>query len=166
MDAFHSSAEQRDGQSEAKGKPVIIRPPPTQRAVVAGARYEAWKFGVRPAMPNVTAGKLSPAGVFVRPRMEACRAESQAITPLVRDLVVSTSFKLGLDGLGQGDLRPPAATSSIPPFGDARQQALRVRRGLGFETAPYELAAYPKVRVTWGGAELRRTFRVRVFSHR
>ncbi|NDF38696.1 MAG: DNA polymerase IV, partial [Proteobacteria bacterium] len=37
-------------------------------------------------MPSVTAGRLCPAGVFVRPRMEVYRSESQAIMALVREL--------------------------------------------------------------------------------
>ena len=51
---------------------------------MAAASYEARKFGVRSAMPSVTARRLCPRGVFVRPRMEAYQAESQAIMSLVR----------------------------------------------------------------------------------
>lgn len=83
MDAFYASVEQRDNPA-LRGRPVIVGAPPTQRGVVAAASYEARKFGVRSAMPSVTAGRLCPAGVFVRPRMEAYRAESQAIMALVR----------------------------------------------------------------------------------
>lgn len=83
MDAFYASVDQRDNP-QLKGKPVIVGSPPTQRGVVAAASYEARKFGVRSAMPSVTAGRLCPRGVFVRPRMEAYRAESQAIMTVVR----------------------------------------------------------------------------------
>ena len=83
MDAFYASVEQRDNPA-LRGRPVIVGAPPTQRGVVAAASYEARKFGVRSAMPSVTAGRLCPSGVFVRPRMEAYRAESQAIMALVR----------------------------------------------------------------------------------
>src|SRR5262245_61085794 len=85
MDAFYASVEQRD-QPALKGKPVIVGAPPTQRGVVAAASYEARRFGVRSAMPSVTAGRLCPSGVFVRPRMEAYRAESDAIMAIVREL--------------------------------------------------------------------------------
>jgi DNA polymerase-4 len=83
MDAFYASVEQRDNPA-LRGKPVIVGAPPTQRGVVAAASYEARKFGVRSAMPSVTAGRLCPKGVFVRPRMEAYRDESRAIMEIVR----------------------------------------------------------------------------------
>src|SRR6266478_9765245 len=82
MDAFYASIEQRDDPA-LKGKPVIVVSPPTQRGVVAAASYEARKFGVRSAMPSVTAGRLCPKGVFVRPRMDRYREESREIMQLV-----------------------------------------------------------------------------------
>src|SRR5215218_4532771 len=78
MDAFYASVEQRD-YPELRGKPVIVGSPPTQRGVVCAASYEARKFGVRSAMPSITAGRLCPRGVFVYPRMEAYREESRRI---------------------------------------------------------------------------------------
>jgi DNA polymerase-4 len=83
MDAFYASVEQRDHPS-LKGKPVIVGAPPTQRGVVCAASYEARRFGVRSAMPSVTAGRLCPQGVFLRPRMEAYVAESRAVMAIVR----------------------------------------------------------------------------------
>src|SRR5881275_2520172 len=82
MDAFYASIEQRDNPS-LRGKPVIVGSPPTQRGVVCAASYEARKFGVRSAMPSVTAGRLCPKGVFVRPRMSHYRDESRAIMQIV-----------------------------------------------------------------------------------
>jgi DNA polymerase-4 len=84
MDAFYASVEQRDNPA-LKGKAVIVGSPPTQRGVVAAASYEARKFGVRSAMPSVTAGRLCPKGVFVRPRMEAYRNESREIMAIVQE---------------------------------------------------------------------------------
>ncbi|HTD64997.1 MAG TPA: DNA polymerase IV [Candidatus Limnocylindria bacterium] len=84
MDAFYASVEQRDNPA-LRGKPVIVGAPPTQRDVVAASSYEARKFGVRSAMPSVTAGRLCPSGIFVRPRMEAYREESHAIISIVRE---------------------------------------------------------------------------------
>ena len=82
MDAFFASVEQRD-DPKLRGKPVIIGTPPTQRGVVCAASYEARKFGVRSALPNATAGRLCPKGIFVRPRMDAYREESQRIMEII-----------------------------------------------------------------------------------
>jgi DNA polymerase-4 len=82
MDAFYASVEQRDNPA-LRGKAVIVGSPPTQRGVVCAASYEARKFGVRSAMPSVTAGRLCPKGVFVRPRMNAYRDESREIMRIV-----------------------------------------------------------------------------------
>ena len=84
MDAFYASVEQRDNPA-LRGKPVIVGAPPTQRGVVCAASYEARKFGVRSAMPSMTAGRLCPKGIFVRPRMEAYRNESRAVMEIVRE---------------------------------------------------------------------------------
>src|SRR3977135_3902826 len=82
MDAFYAAVEQRDNPA-LRGKPVIVGSPPTQRGVVCAASYEARKFGIRSAMPSVTAGRLCPNGVFVRPRMSYYSQESTAIMKIV-----------------------------------------------------------------------------------
>ena len=82
MDAFYASVEQRDNSS-LRGRPVIVGSPPDKRGVVCAASYEARKFGVRSAMPSRTAHRLCPAGVFIRPRMDAYRTESHAIMGLL-----------------------------------------------------------------------------------
>src|SRR6188768_441488 len=95
MDAFFASVEQRD-HPEYRGKPVIVGSPPDQRGVVCAASYEARKFKVRSAMPSRTAGKLCPQGIFVRPRMEAYRAESAVIMEILRN-VTPTIEKVSVD---------------------------------------------------------------------
>src|SRR6185295_18847715 len=82
MDAFYAAIEQRDRPS-LRGKPVIVGSPPDQRGVVAASSYEARQFGVRSAMPSVTAGRLCPQGIFVPPRMAAYREESKQIMTLI-----------------------------------------------------------------------------------
>jgi DNA polymerase-4 len=82
MDAFYASVEQRDDPA-LRGLPVIVGAPPTQRGVVCAASYEARKFGVHSAMPSVTARRLCPKGVFVRPHMDHYREESQQIMKIV-----------------------------------------------------------------------------------
>ena len=82
MDAFFAAVEQRD-RPELQGLPVIVGGSPASRGVVCAASYEARRFGVRSAMPSRTAGRLCPQGVFLSPRMDRYREESQAIFALV-----------------------------------------------------------------------------------
>jgi DNA polymerase-4 len=96
MDAFYASVEQRDNPS-LKGRPVIVGSPPTQRGVVCAASYEARKFGVRSAMPSMTAGRLCPKGVFLRPRMAAYRTESQEIMAIVEELAGELIQQVSVD---------------------------------------------------------------------
>jgi len=84
MDAFYASVEQRDNPA-LRGKPVIVGSPPTQRGVVAASSYEARRFGVRSAMPSVTAGRLCPSGIFIRPNMEKYRAESRIVMGIIAE---------------------------------------------------------------------------------
>jgi DNA polymerase IV len=84
LDACFASIEQRDNPA-LRGRPVIVGAPPTQRGVVAACSYEARKFGVRSAMPSVTAGRLCPNAVFVRPRMEVYRAESRMVMQIIAE---------------------------------------------------------------------------------
>ncbi|WP_328282495.1 DNA polymerase IV [Sphingomonas cremea] len=82
MDAFYASVEQRDNP-ELKGKPVAVGG--GHRGVVAAASYEARKFGVRSAMPSVTAKRRCPELVFVKPRFDVYRAVSQQIRTIFAD---------------------------------------------------------------------------------
>lgn len=77
MDAFFASVEQRDFP-ELRGKPVAVGGS-SKRGVVASASYEARAFGVRSAMPSVTASRLCPSLIFVKSRFEVYREVSQQI---------------------------------------------------------------------------------------
>jgi DNA polymerase-4 len=97
MDAFFASVEQRDNP-ELKGKPVAVGGA-GGRGVVAAASYEARKFGVRSAMPSVTASRLCPGLVFVRPRFDAYKEASRQIrrvfehyTPVIEPLSLDEAY--------------------------------------------------------------------------
>lgn len=77
MDAFYASVEQRDAPS-LRGRPVAVGGS-AERGVVAAASYEARVFGVRSAMPSVTAKRRCPELVFVKPRFDVYKAISAEI---------------------------------------------------------------------------------------
>jgi DNA polymerase-4 len=77
MDAFYASVEQRDNP-DLRGKPVAVGGS-RERGVVAAASYEARKFGVRSAMPSVTAKRQCPDLIFVKPRFEVYKEISRHI---------------------------------------------------------------------------------------
>jgi DNA polymerase-4 len=97
MDAFYASVEQRDNP-ELRGKPVAVGGS-RERGVVAAASYEARKFGVRSAMPSVTAKRQCPHLIFVKPRFEVYKAVSQQIreifaehTPIIEPLSLDEAY--------------------------------------------------------------------------
>jgi len=97
MDAFFASVEQRD-RPELRGLPVAVGGS-RERGVVAAASYEARKFGVRSAMPSVTARRKCPELIFVPPRFEVYKAVSQQIracfaehAPLIEPLSLDEAY--------------------------------------------------------------------------
>ena len=77
MDAFFASVEQRDNP-DLRGRPVAVGHA-AARGVVAAASYEARTFGVRSALPSVTALRRCPALVFVPPRFNVYQEVSRQI---------------------------------------------------------------------------------------
>ena len=77
MDAFYASVEQRDDPT-LKGRPVVVAWK-GKRSVVCAASYEARKFGVRSAMPAITAERMCPDAVFLPPDFTRYKAVSKAI---------------------------------------------------------------------------------------
>jgi DNA polymerase-4 len=97
MDAFYASVEQRD-DPPLRGRPVAVGHG-AARGVVAAASYEARAFGVRSAMPSVTALRKCAELVFVPPRFEVYRAVSRQIhlifadyAPLIQPLSLDEAY--------------------------------------------------------------------------
>jgi DNA polymerase-4 len=125
MDAFYASVEQRD-DAALRGRPVAVGGS-AERGVVAAASYEARKFGVRSAMPSVTAKRLCPDLVFVRPRFDVYKAISRQIreifaahTPVIEPLSLDEAY---LD-----------VTENLQNIPLARDIALRIRAAILAET--------------------------------
>jgi DNA polymerase-4 len=97
MDAFFASVEQLDNPN-LRGKPVAVGGSGA-RSVVAAASYEARKFGVRSAMPSLTAKKLCPDLIFVSPRFDRYSEISNQIceiysefTDIIEPLSIDEAF--------------------------------------------------------------------------
>ena len=125
MDAFYASVEQRDNP-ELRGKPVAVGGS-SARGVVAAASYEARRFGVRSAMPSVTARRKCADLIFVKPRFEVYREVSHQIraifaryTPLIEPLSLDEAY---LD-----------VTQNLKGIGSATQIAQEIRAAIRAET--------------------------------
>ncbi|WP_370636584.1 DNA polymerase IV [Erythrobacter sp. SDW2] len=125
MDAFFASVEQRDNP-ELRGKPIAVGGG-GGRGVVAAASYEARKFGVKSAMPSVTAKRLCPDLIFVRHRFDAYKEASRQIreiflhyTPHVEPLSLDEAY---LD-----------VTGDLQGVGSATRTAQLIRERIRAET--------------------------------
>ncbi|GAB5452413.1 MAG: DNA polymerase IV [Halioglobus sp.] len=125
MDAFFASVEQRDNPS-LRGKPVAVGGS-QRRGVVAAASYEARAFGVRSAMPSVTAARQCPGLIFVPARFDVYRRVSQQIrqvfahySDLVEPLSLDEAF---LD-----------VTADKQGLGSAQRTAEMIRRDIRQQT--------------------------------
>lgn len=105
MDAFYAAIEVLDDPTLA-GRPLIVGHA-GPRGVVATCSYEARAFGVRSAMPSVTARRLCPDAVWRRGRMRryveisrAIRAILSDVAPVVEPLSIDEAF-LDLTGLAR-----------------------------------------------------------------
>lgn len=125
MDAFYASVEQRDNP-DLRGKPVAVGGS-AERGVVAAASYEARQFGVRSAMPSVTAKRQCPDLIFVRPRFEVYKAISRQI----REIFAEHTTIIEPLSLDEAYLDVTENLQGIPL---ARDIALRIREKIKAET--------------------------------
>lgn len=103
MDAFYAAVEIREDPALA-GKPLIIGHN-GRRGVVTTCSYEARTYGVRSAMPSVTAARLCPEAIWLPGRMGLYVEVSRAIrrilvseAPVVEPLSIDEAF-LDVTGL-------------------------------------------------------------------
>jgi DNA polymerase-4 len=125
MDAFFASVEQRDNP-DLRGKPVAVGGS-SVRGVVAAASYEARRFGVRSAMPSITAKRKCSDLLFVKPRFEVYKQVSHQIreifaryTPLIEPLSLDEAY---LD-----------VTQNLKGMASATQIAKEIRAAIRAET--------------------------------
>jgi DNA polymerase-4 len=132
MDAFYASIEQRDNPS-FRGKPLAVGGS-RQRGVVAAASYEARKFGVRSAMPSVTARKKCPALIFVSPRFHVYKEVSQQIRHIFHeytDLVEPLSLDEAFLDVTENKKRMELATGIARDIKDKIKQETRLTASAG-----------------------------------
>ncbi|UXI70007.1 DNA polymerase IV [Tahibacter amnicola] len=97
MDAFYAAIEQRDNP-QWRGRPLVVGEL-GPRSVVSTASYEARPFGVRSAMPTLTAKRLCPEAIFVPVRMSRYQEVSAQVfevfaevTPQIEGLSLDEAF--------------------------------------------------------------------------
>ena len=111
MDAFYASVEQRD-DPQLRGKPVVVAWK-GNRSVVCAASYEARAFGVRSAMPAISAERLCPAAIFVAPDFVRYRAVSKSVREIFQrhtDLIEPLSLDEAYLDVTQNKTGVPTAT--------------------------------------------------------
>jgi DNA polymerase IV len=125
MDAFYASVEQRDNPV-LRGRPVAVGGS-QPRGVVAAASYEARKFGVRSAMPSVTARRKCPDLIFVKPRFAVYKQVSLQIRAIFEEHT-STIEPLSLDEAYLD------VTENLQGIASATEIAERIRAKIRAET--------------------------------
>lgn len=78
MDSFYASVEIRD-RPQLMNKPVAVAGSSDTRGVITTCNYAAREFGIRSAMPSVTAKKLCPQLIFLPVDMKKYQTVSNEI---------------------------------------------------------------------------------------
>ncbi|WP_263378269.1 DNA polymerase IV [Granulicella paludicola] len=111
MDAFYASVEQRDDPA-LRNRPVVVAWK-GKRSVVCAASYEARRFGVRSAMPAITAERLCPEAVFIPPDFTRYKTASQAVREIFQrhtDAIEPLSLDEAYLDVTENKLNLPTAT--------------------------------------------------------
>jgi nucleotidyltransferase/DNA polymerase involved in DNA repair len=126
LDAYYVSCELVD-RPELRGRPVIVGRAPgvgAHRGVVLSASYEARAFGVRSALPAVTAARLCPDAVWIAPDFPKYERQAEAVRAILRrfsDDVLPCSIDEAVVGL------------SVRTVEEARARAVAVQAAIGAE---------------------------------
>lgn len=98
LDAFFASVEQLDHPGW-RGKPVIVGGDAGRRGVVSTCSYEARAYGVRSAMPSITAARLCPDAIWTEGSYDRYREMSNKVmailwdeTPHVQQVSIDEAF--------------------------------------------------------------------------
>jgi DNA polymerase-4 len=136
LDAFYASVEQLDNP-ELRGRPVVVGGPPQSRGVVAAASYEARAFGIRSALPMVTALRLCPEAVRVPPRFDRYAEISRRVmdifrrfTPLVEPISLDEAFLDVTTPVQEGLRRKETVLSKAEGLARALKELVREEVGL------------------------------------
>jgi DNA polymerase-4 len=132
MDAFYASVEQRD-DPQLRGKPVIVAWK-GKRSVVCAASYEARKFGVRSAMPAVTAERLCPEAIFRPPDFTRYRAVSKEVREIFKrhtDLIEPLSLDEAYLDVTENKTGLPTATLVAKTIREQIRQELNLTASAG-----------------------------------
>ncbi|OHF36243.1 DNA polymerase IV [Corynebacterium sp. HMSC074A01] len=129
MDAFYASCEQLT-RPTLKGRPVLVAGV-SGRGVVAGASYEARKFGARSAMPTHRAARLvGPQAVLVAPRRAVYKAASHRVfeviarhVDVVEQLSIDEAFMEPVDLVG-------ASPEKVREWANELRAAIKEETGL------------------------------------
>src|SRR5690625_5067041 len=127
MDAFYAAVEQRD-DPRLRGRPIAVGGE-RERGVVAAASYEARRYGIRSAMPSVTARRRCPELIFIKPRFEVYRAISREIRAIFADYTTLIE-PLSLDEAYLDVTEPLKAMPSATGIAQAVRTAIRAETGL------------------------------------
>ena len=146
MDAFYASVEQRDNP-ELRGKPIVVAWK-GKRSVVCAASYEARRFGVRSAMPAVTAERLCPEAIFIPPDFVRYKAASSAAREIFQrhtDLIEPLSLDEAYLDVTENKMHLPTATRVAKMIREQIREELNLTASAG--VAPNKFLA--KIASDW-----------------